>query len=217
MFSFLSAYSTQKKLGASAVIFGFFALIAGSPYNQNIASVNTKELSLIVEKELDHVNVETIADWIIKHKVDYRLIDIRSEKEFIEYHIPYAQNISLSQLHHSDLLRNEKIVLYSEGGIHSAQAWFLLKAMDYKNVYMLRGGLEEWKDKILFPSISSLDDSTKPELSAKIIEVSKYFGGTPQQDSKGEISIKPRGQLPMLSSPVQSPVPSAKKKKKEGC
>ena len=49
------------------------------------------------------------------------------------------------------LERNEKIILYSEGGIHSAQAWFLLKAMGYKSVYMLRGGLDDWKDLVLFP------------------------------------------------------------------
>ncbi|QQS38060.1 MAG: rhodanese-like domain-containing protein [Ignavibacteriales bacterium] len=209
--------SSSKKLGAVALILGLFAIVAGSPYDTNVAKVDTKELSLLVEKELDHINVETLADWIIKGKADYRLIDIRSEKEFGEYNIPSSENYPLSQLNNSGLMRNEKIILYSEGGIHSAQAWFLLKAKDFKNVYMLRGGLDEWKDRILFPAISTADDSLHPEATAKLREVSKFFGGVPQSESGDGNTIKTKIPLPTLSAPVQQPVTSTKKKKKEGC
>lgn len=210
-------FSVSKKLGVAALILGLFAVVAGSPYDNSIAKIDTKELSILVEKELDHVNVELLADWIIKGKADYRLIDIRSEKEFSDYNIPTSENIPMSQLNNSGLMRNEKIILYSEGGIHSAQAWFLLKAKDYKNVYMLRGGLEEWKDQILFPAITGIDDSLKPGKTAKIREVSKFFGGVPQSESAEGTTIKTQMKMPTLSAPVQSPVSSIKKKKKEGC
>ena len=48
----------------------------------------------------------------------------------------------------------EKVVLYSEGGIHSAQAWFLLKARGATNAYFLLGGLDAWKSDVLFPSLA---------------------------------------------------------------
>jgi rhodanese-related sulfurtransferase len=43
-------------------------------------------------------------------------------------HIPTAELVELRDLHDYPLYHNEKIVLYSDGGIHSAQAWFLLRA-----------------------------------------------------------------------------------------
>ena len=74
----------------------------------------------------------------------------------------------------------KKIILYSDAGIHSAQAWFLLKANGYKGVYILRGGLEEWKDSILFPRL--VENATPAEIAAfeKAKEISKFFGGSPQ-------------------------------------
>ena len=91
---------------------------------------------------------------LIQGKSDFRIIDIRSDKEYQEYHIPGAENIPMATLEKANLMRNQKIIIYSEGGIHSAQAWMLLRAKDYKGVYILFGGLEEWNEKILFPEDS---------------------------------------------------------------
>ena len=57
---------------------------------------------------------------------DYRLIDLRGERDYSAYHIPTAENVTLTALPESALLANEKIVLYSDGGIHASQAWMLL-------------------------------------------------------------------------------------------
>jgi rhodanese-related sulfurtransferase len=175
--------SLNKKLALIAFTLGLVALFSGNPYHSSEATVNAKELALIVEKEVDHVNVDVLADWIIQGRADYRLIDLRSDKEFSSYHIPSAENITLSGLDQSGLKHNEKIILYSEGGIHSAQAWMLLKAKDYKGVYILRGGLEEWKDQILFPRVPEKPTPAQIIEFAKTKEISKYFGGTPQTGS----------------------------------
>jgi rhodanese-related sulfurtransferase len=209
----------NAKLALLALILGFVALFAGNPYRGSEASLNTKELALIVEKTVDHVTVESLANWIIQGRSDYRLVDLRTEKEFAEYHIPTAEHIPITGLKDSSLGRNEKVVLYSEGGIHSAQAWMLLKAEKYKGVYILFGGLDEWKDRILFPHFP---DNGTPELLKefdKAKEVSKYFGGAPQtgsvQEKSGLVPSLPKLDMP---SPGASPTSSdPKKKKKEGC
>ncbi|MCX8009994.1 MAG: rhodanese-like domain-containing protein [Ignavibacteria bacterium] len=210
--------SLNKKLALIAFILGVLALIAGSPYDKSKVTVDTQELAMIVDKEVDHVSVYELADWLIQGNSDFRLIDLRSEKEFNEYHIPSAENIPVAELPKSNLTRNEKIILYSEGGIHSAQAWFLLKAKDYKAVYILLGGLDEWKDKILFPKISS--NATPAELAEfeKIKYISKYFGGTPQTGTTQTEVSSPKIELPKQQTPQTSGGVSApKKKKKEGC
>jgi 3-mercaptopyruvate sulfurtransferase SseA len=217
MKNILSGLNGPKKLALAALVLGVLALFAGNPYETATAEVNTKELALIVENGADHVKVDELADWIIKGRSDYRLIDLNQESLFNEYHIPTAENIQITALTNAGLLRNEKIILYSDGGIHSAQAWMLLKTKDYKSVYMLFGGLEEWKDKILFPTLSSTASKQDSLSFNKIAEVSKFFGGSPQTGI-ADTEVSSAKQLPKLQSPVgNTPAGVTKKKKKEGC
>jgi rhodanese-related sulfurtransferase len=210
--------SLNQGLALVVGLLGFFAIFAGSPYRGNTATMNVKELGLIVDKESDHVSVDDLADWIITGKADYRLVDVRSAKEYQDYHIPTAENIPVASLFDGGLQRNEKIILYSEGGIHAAQAWFLLRAQRYNDSYILRDGLAEWKDRILFPSIA---DNAPPEEKSAFEQrkaVSIFFGGTPQTgaaDKKGTSQIAmPKLEMPSATAPQGS---APKKKKKEGC
>ena len=209
----------NRKLALIAFVLGFIGLFAGSPYKGHIVSLNAVELSAIVENTTDHVSVSELADWIIQGKTDFRVIDLRTENEFNEYHIPNAENILITDLEKSDLKRTDKIIIYSEGGIHSAQAWMLLKAMDFKGVYILFGGLEEWKSSILFPSLPETATDADKEAFEKTKEISKYFGGTPTIGGFSDV----KKNMPKLDMPkVQSPggntkAPPTGKKKKEGC
>ncbi len=145
----LASLPLNGKLALLTGFLGLLAAFAGNPYSGYSVSLDTKELAVIVEKEVDHITPAELADWIIEGRSDYRLIDLRSAAEFSQYHIPTAENVALSQLSDYGLGRNEKVVLYSEGGIHSAQGWFLLQADGYRGVYILRGGLAEWRDQVL--------------------------------------------------------------------
>jgi len=210
-------FNTSKKLGLTALVLGIIALFAGSPYNTANATINNKELAIIVEKQVDHVNVDDLADWIIQGKSDYRLIDLNEPAKFEEYHIPTAENLSITDLPDADLMRNEKIILYSDGGIHSAQAWMLLKAKGYKAVYMLLGGLEEWKESILFPALPEEYSKQDSVLFEKKKEISLHFGGVPQSGTKGT-EVKQNVSLPKIQMPSGNvPAGGTKKKKKEGC
>lgn len=214
-----SQMSRNVRLGLLACLLGLIAAFAGNPYSGARVTLDTVELAGIVEREVDHVDAVDLADWIIQGKTDYRLIDLRSKEDFSEYHIPGAENVPLAELPNYGLARNEKIVLYSGGGIHSAQAWFLLKAEGYKAVYMLLGGLNDWKDSVLFPFVPSDPDPEQRASLEKMKEVSRFFGGSPQTGNNEEetYEVKP---LPELQSPVlpDKPVVSpAKSRKKEGC
>lgn len=208
----------NKKLAGISLLLGFIGLFLGNPYKGSKMNIDAKELSLIVGKEVDHVKAEELADWIIQGKSDFTVVDLRTEKEYTEYHIPGAENIPVATLEKSELLRNQKIILYSEGGIHSAQAWMLLRAKDYKGVYILFGGLEEWKDKILFPKIP--ENATPEQIVnfGKTKEVSKFFGGTPQAGSDSVKKETPKISVPKLETPTTPTTPATEpKKKKEGC
>ena len=208
----------NQKLGVLALALGAVALFA-QPQRGPFVKLDARELALVVEQEVDHVKPAELAAWIVEGRADYRLIDLRTADEFAAYHIPTAENAQLPALTEYPLLRNEKIVLYSEGGIHSAQAWLLLRAQGYEGVYTVLGGLDGWKDEVLFPVLpvdAGPRDRAQFERAAALAQ---FFGGQPRADGAAAAEA-PVTALPKLTAPVATgpAVPAApRRKKKEGC
>lgn len=217
MKSIVSSLTVNRTLFALAAFLAILALVAGDPYVGSSVTINAKELALMIERGTDHVGSTELADWIIQGRSDYRLLDLRGEAGYAEYHIPTAEMVTLATLEEYPIARNEKIVLYSEGGTHSAQGWFLLKARNYRAVYMLRGGLEEWKEQVLFPAVPPAASPEDRELFEKARSVAAFFGGAPRSDA--ETTKTPELSMPKLEMPAPLAPQSAgtKKKKKEGC
>jgi hypothetical protein len=103
----------------------------------------------------------------------------------------------------------------------------LLKAQGYKGVYMLKGGLEEWKDQVLFPVLEdnpTLDQRSRDE---RFRTICRFFGGQPRSASAvaaggaggPALAMPAAPALPKVTAPP-SPAGSVKPgpaKKKEGC
>ena len=222
----ISRLTLNQKLAAAAVALGAVALFA-APYPGSKVTLDARELALVVGTEADHVEAQELAAWIIESRADYRLVDLRTEAEFAQYHIPTAFSIPMSVLTDAGMGRQERIVLYSEGGIHSAQAWMLLKAQGYKSVYMLKGGLDEWKDQVVFPVVSDNPTPAERARDERLKSMSTFFGGQPRSASAvatGAAAVLGAGtsQTPAVPAVAAPPSPAggakpAAKKKKEGC
>jgi rhodanese-related sulfurtransferase len=210
-------FTLNRRLAVIAIALGALALFAGDPYGGTATKVNAKELAVIVGTEVDHVGPEELADWIIQGKADFRLIDLRNEQAFAEYHIPQAELVPMAKLLDYGLQKNEKIILYSDGGIHSAQAWFLLKAKGYNGIYILRGGLEDWKDLVLFPKLGTNVSAQEKAKFERKAQMAKFFGGSAQSGSAS--ADAPKVEMPKLAAPAPGAAAPAAgaKKKKEGC
>ena len=226
MVRWLSMLSLNQKLAVAAVVLGAVAL-AATPYPGGRVTLDARELALVVSREADHVEAPELAAWVVEGRGDYRLIDLRSEAEYALYHIPGAVNLPLAGLMDAGLGRQEKLVLYSDGGIHSAQAWMLLRAEGFRAVYMLKGGLEEWRDQVLWPVLADNpgpDDRARDERRRML---SAYFGGQPRLASSvaagsapaagvpAGLPGVPRVAVPKLPGGVVPKAPV--RKKKEGC
>ena len=61
-------------------------------------TIDLKELATIIDDEGDHVTAGELAGWIVEGRSDYRLIDLRSEPEYAAYHVPTAENVTLTAL-----------------------------------------------------------------------------------------------------------------------
>ncbi len=154
----------HRTLGSVAIVLGALAAFAGSPYQ---AALNVHQLASEVAREEDHVTALELAAWIKDRKPGLRVLDLRSEAEFDEYHIPGAENVAFDALLTTTrFVSTDTLVLISDGGAHAAQGWVFLRALGHRHVYFLRGGLGEWLDEVMNP--------TKPTA------LTRYFGGVPR-------------------------------------
>ena len=208
--------STDKKLGVFAIALGFFSVFIGTPDNNVKATINIKELSLLTENQVDKVTPPELADWIIKGKADFRLLDIRSEKEYNKYHIPASENLPGADLYKANFLPTEKLIICGNDGIQTAQGWFLLKAKKYKSVYVLDGGIKNWENEILFPKIPDNPAEDQQKEFDKIKQVSEFFGGTPMTGKSESYQMKSI-KMPEIKLPGIAPGAAKKKSKREGC
>ncbi|MFI5184024.1 MAG: rhodanese-like domain-containing protein [Vicinamibacteria bacterium] len=212
-----SRLSLNQKLAAGALALGLLALFA-RPDRGNVVTIDVKELASIIDKEGDHVTAGELGGWIVAGRSDYRLIDLRNEKEYAEYHIPTAESVTLTALPDAPLQANEKIVLYSEGGIHASQAWMLLRAKGFKNVYTLKGGLDQWKEDILFPRLAENETPQERARFERAAALAKFFGGSARtgatQTAAAKLPETPKVEAPAPTAGATSTPP---KKKKEGC
>ena len=215
--------SLNQQLALGAVALGALAIFA-VPYQGSTVTLDAREFALVVGSEADHVDAPELASWIIESRADYRLIDLRGEAEFAQYHIPTAINVPMTGLTEAGFGRQEKLVLYSDDGVRAAQAWMLLKARGYKGVYMLKGGLDEWKDQVVFPVVAdnpTPDERTRDERARS---VSAFFGGQPRSASAVAagapgLAMPTASALPKVAAPA-SPTGGARTgrvKKREGC
>jgi len=213
----LPRLTLNRGLALLALTLGALAL-ASQPHRGPFVKLDARELSLVVEKEADHVTPTELGSWIIEGRADYRLIDLRTSEEYAAYHIPTAENVPLSRLADYPLLRTEKIVLYSEGGIHSAQGWMLMRALGYEAVYFVLGGFDAWKDEVLFPTLAADADPQHRARFERAAAMAAFFGGQLRTGGTPVDSAAPV-ELPKLEAPPPSPGPATptKKKKKEGC
>ncbi|HEX9187294.1 MAG TPA: rhodanese-like domain-containing protein [Vicinamibacteria bacterium] len=216
----LSKLSLNQKLGVLAVALGALAAFANVAPGHTV-KVNARELLTGVARAEDHVTPQELAAWIIEGRADYRLVDIRDEKAFAEYHIPTAQNVPLPTILDGSLSRADKIVLYGDGGIHAAQAWMVLKGMGYTRVYTLLEGLDAWKDDVLFPVMPPSPTADEQARFERAAQVAKYFGGQPRAAAApgaAPMALPAQAAMPAVAPPtLPAGAGSGPRKKREGC
>jgi rhodanese-related sulfurtransferase len=170
----------RRWLVAAGLVLAAVAPFAGSPFAAERGRINVPELARQVEHEQDHVTALQLAQWIRARRPRLRILDVRDPVEYDSLHIPGATLVTLDSLADQDLRPDETIVLYSAGGAHAAQAWVFLRALGFHNVYFLRGGIYEWVDEVLLPTLPVDPTAAERQAFSRASELSRYFGGLPR-------------------------------------
>ena len=216
----LSKLSLNQKLGVVALALGALAVFANVAPGHTV-KVNAKELLTGVARAEDHVTPQELAAWIIEGRTDYRLVDVRDEKAYAEYHVPTAENVPLATVTDGALGRTDKLVLYGDGGIHAAQAWMVLRGRGYTRVYTLLEGLDAWKDEVLFPVMPESPTAEQQARFERAVQVAKFFGGQPRAAAAPgaePMALPVTAAAPAVAPPtLPAGAGSGPKKKREGC
>jgi sulfur-carrier protein adenylyltransferase/sulfurtransferase len=144
----------------TAILFLLGLLLMFLPHRDNKKELSPEALLLAISTSDRFYSPDDLARLIISGDPSIQLIDVRTPEEFASFSLPKAINIPLEKLLEKDSLGdyiwegtlNQDIktnVFYSNGTVYANQAWMLTKRMNFKNNYVLKGGLNAFFDDIL--------------------------------------------------------------------
>jgi len=198
----------RGKFSIGLLCLGFKLALLPLSGNRSFTVKPQKLLSEIVD-EKSYFTADQVARFIVSEDSSVQLIDLRSPEEFRSFNIPGSINIPYNGFLKNDpgsILNNIKIryIFYSNGDFDLNYALVFAKGMNSKNVYVMKGGLNEWFNSVMnssfsgsrisarenalfetrtrarniFTEINSLPDSLKTKfINAKHIAAKKLDGG----------------------------------------
>lgn len=132
----------------------------------------------------DHLEPEELADLLLAGGKDLTVVDVRSTEEFQVFAIRGAINVQLPDLaaRLGPPGRVGKVVLYSNGMTHPAQARDALARLGYTQVFLLTDGLEGFIERCLKP-VSLRAEPLPPAMATRIQSWRAHFLGRPAATS----------------------------------
>ncbi|MBU2652167.1 MAG: rhodanese-like domain-containing protein [Bacteroidetes bacterium] len=149
----------------------------------NASEISPENLLLAFSDDSHYWSTDLVADKIIKQDPALLLIDVRNPDEYLDFSLPGALNIPLENIldpEWEDYFSAEDydIVFFSNDEIYADQAWILLQRQDFKNLRVMKGGLNHWAVTILQPPIPKQSDPEEAfALYSFRMAARQYFGG----------------------------------------
>lgn len=170
------------------------------PERDNEKNITPEELMWEVVQPTRYVTTDQVAAMIIEKDPTLALIDVRSTDEYEAFSLPASVNIPLDSIvvdSYREYLGIEDMnaVFYSNDDIKADQAWVIARRMGYKNIYVLKDGLNCWIKTIIQPE-RPVETASKEafELYSFRKGASMYFTGAEllesEEGQKSEITVK---------------------------
>ena len=148
----------RKNISVLLVALGLLlVLLPGSgPYS---FTVDPPALVFSVMEEDPFFSVDQVAGFVITEDSMIQLIDLRNRSEFNSFNLPGAINIPFDEffkMQPETWLYNRSVsyVFYSNNDINASYALVLARGLGYDNCYVMKGGLNEWFDKVMYSKFS---------------------------------------------------------------
>jgi rhodanese-related sulfurtransferase len=173
----------ERVLAAVALVLGFGAAFAGSPFRAGPAAGSLLQVGAQIEARQGSVTPVQLARWLRDREPDLRLIDLRQRSAFDDFTLPRAESFPLEWLLEPPEEPEPRLVLLSADGVMAAQAWTLARLAGHSNPLVLEGGVAGWIRTILAPIVPADPPEDEREGWEELTEISEYFGGQPRRMS----------------------------------
>ncbi len=96
---------------------------------------------------LSRLGIKQLSPRDLDQKKGIVLLDVRTDKEYAQGHIPGAVHVPLTDIGEKvkKLKKDKDVVVFCQNGNRSIWAIKRLMGMGYKNLYNLKGGYRAWK------------------------------------------------------------------------
>jgi hypothetical protein len=176
---------TNYILAITTFIIGISAVFTNHADRNNIYPAWKYRTDRIDKEKIRLISANYLSDLIYRKQQGITILDTRSSPEYEEYHIPTSVPYNEQDLL-SVLKSSEKVILYGDGNYSYLSE---IPANLSGKIYNLSGGADEWFSMVLFPDFSKIHVRNRQTLE-KIIDRSRYFGGTPQNANLLNISTR---------------------------
>lgn len=162
------SFSLNQKLALFAFSLSFLTMVVSLLIPRHSEEKENPEIAFI-----DVIELATK----IKNKEPILVIDVRDEREFQQFHIPSASHIPLDKLLEENLKSKQSTIVYSANDQLANQAYYMLKGLEVSSPYVLKGGVNDWYDRILYPKVSLKVSDSDKTLTNQIKSLSSFYGG----------------------------------------
>jgi 3-mercaptopyruvate sulfurtransferase SseA len=137
-------------LGGLILLMGMFFIVATIQANNKYKfKISASEMLQEATGQDQFISMEQVND-LVRGSGNFELIDIRTPKEFVGYHIEGAINIPFERLldesNESLFRNNDQKILYGVNSVNANSAWMVLAQLGYKNIRVMNGGIREWRE-----------------------------------------------------------------------
>ena len=150
--------NTREKFSAGLLCLGLLLAILPLSSGRSFIVKPQKLLPELLSEDT-WLTVDQVARFVVSEDNTVQIIDLRSPEEFKIMNIPGSVNVP-----YSELLRNDPSsylkegantnIFYSNGDLNSNSALALAKGLNYKNTFVMKGGLNEWFNTVMNSSFS---------------------------------------------------------------
>ncbi len=145
--------NTREKFSAGLLGIGVILALIPLTANRSFTVKPQKLLSEILDSD-NSFSVDQVARFVVSEDSTTQIIDLRPFDEFITVNIPGSVSIPYSEFIGDDPgmyidKTKDKIILYSNGDIESNLAFVYARGLNYKNIFVMKGGLNEWFNTVI--------------------------------------------------------------------
>lgn len=168
------------------------------PEKYNYHQTSPEKLMWNIVNSSRFASTDGVANMIIENDPSLLLIDVRPADDFSEFSLPGSLNVPIDSIttdYANDVLSMGNLIkiFISDDDIKADQVWVLATRQGYQNIYVMKGGLNNWIRTIINPE--SPDELAPPdefELYEFRISASNYFTGdnNNMENPKKHVKVK---------------------------